>query len=40
MPVDQQLQAGIHPAGIRLSIGLEEPRDILRDLDEALAAAG
>jgi methionine-gamma-lyase len=40
VPVDKQLQAGIHPAGIRLSIGLEDPRDVIAELDEALAAAG
>jgi cystathionine beta-lyase/cystathionine gamma-synthase len=37
VPVERQLEAGIHPAGIRLSIGLEEPADILADLDLALA---
>lgn len=38
VPVEEQAQAGIHPAGIRLSIGLEDPRDVIADLDEALAA--
>jgi cystathionine beta-lyase/cystathionine gamma-synthase len=36
VPVERQLEAGLHPAGIRLSIGLEHPDDILRDLDDAL----
>lgn len=39
VPVERQLEAGIHPAGIRLSIGLEDPRDILADLDAALDVA-
>lgn len=36
IPPDEQAEAGISPGGIRLSIGLEDERDILRDLDEAL----
>lgn len=36
VPVEKQLEAGHHPAGIRLSIGLEEPSDIRRDLEQAL----
>jgi cystathionine beta-lyase/cystathionine gamma-synthase len=36
IPPDEQLQAGISPGGIRLSIGLEDERDILRDLESAL----
>jgi len=40
VPVERQAEAGIDPAGIRLSIGLEDPADICADLDEALAAAG
>jgi methionine-gamma-lyase len=39
VPVERQLEAGIHPAGIRLSIGLEDPRDILADLDAAFDVA-
>jgi len=34
-----QAAAGIDPGGIRLSIGLEDPRDLVADLDEALAKA-
>ncbi|HVS01578.1 MAG TPA: PLP-dependent transferase [Thermoanaerobaculia bacterium] len=37
VPAAQQEGLGIHPAGIRLSVGLEEPADILADLDTALA---
>ena len=32
-------QLGIEPNLIRLSIGLEDPEDILADLDQALKAA-
>jgi cystathionine beta-lyase/cystathionine gamma-synthase len=38
VPEDRQAAAGIHPAGIRLSIGLEDAGDILGDLDAALDA--
>ena len=31
--------AGIHPGTIRLSVGLEDPQDLLEDLDRGLAAA-
>jgi O-acetylhomoserine (thiol)-lyase len=38
---DQQLhEAGIDPDLMRLSIGLEDPRDIIEDIKQALAAAG
>ena len=37
---DQQLrEAGVDPGLMRLSIGLEDPRDIIADLEQALAAA-
>ncbi|MEM9292033.1 MAG: PLP-dependent transferase [Acidobacteriota bacterium] len=39
VPAEHQQDAGIDPGGIRLSIGLEEPADILRDLDGALRGA-
>ncbi len=39
MPPDAQLQAGVRPETIRLSVGLEHIDDILDDLDQALAAA-
>lgn len=38
MPPTDQLAAGISPGGIRLSVGLEDIRDILRDLEEALGS--
>ena len=34
-----QMQGGILPGGLRLSIGLEDPRDIIADLERALALA-
>ena len=38
---DEQLrEAGVDPDLMRLSIGLEDPRDIIADLEQALAAAG
>jgi cystathionine beta-lyase/cystathionine gamma-synthase len=40
IPVDQQMAAGIEPGGVRLSIGLEHPDDIIGDLERALAAVG
>lgn len=33
---EEQLRAGITPDFIRLSIGLENPKDIIKDLDQAL----
>ena len=37
---DEQLrEAGVDPSLIRLSIGLEDPRDIIADLQQALKAA-
>jgi methionine-gamma-lyase len=38
IPSDEQLKRGIDPGGIRLSIGLEKPKDIIHDLEQALAA--
>jgi methionine-gamma-lyase len=38
IPPDEQLKRGIDPGGIRLSVGLEKPKDIIRDLQHALAA--
>jgi cystathionine beta-lyase/cystathionine gamma-synthase len=37
LPPEQQLEAGIHPGGIRLSCGIEDVRDIVADLDRSLA---
>ena len=39
IPLAEQRKHGIDPAGIRLSIGLEDPRDIMHDLAEALRKA-
>ncbi|MBE3590630.1 MAG: homocysteine synthase [Firmicutes bacterium] len=36
----EQLEAGVTPDMIRLSIGLEDVRDLIADLDQALKAAG
>ena len=38
VPPDKQLEAGIDPGGIRLSLGIEHPDDLIRDLERALAA--
>ena len=35
---DQQHAAGVTPGFIRLSVGIEEPKDIIADLEQALAA--
>jgi O-acetylhomoserine (thiol)-lyase len=35
----QRVQAGAGPEVVRLSIGLEDPADLIADLDQALAAA-
>jgi len=37
IPPEEQLKRGIDPGGIRLSIGLEKPEDIIHDLQQALA---
>ncbi|MBS1721485.1 MAG: aminotransferase class I/II-fold pyridoxal phosphate-dependent enzyme [Armatimonadetes bacterium] len=39
IPPEAQAEAGISPGGIRLSVGLEDGRDILRDLEAALDCA-
>ncbi len=36
IPADEQLKAGILPGGVRISMGIEDPRDILADLEAAL----
>ena len=36
IPPEAQIEAGIHPGGIRLSVGIEDVRDILRDIENAL----
>lgn len=37
IPAEEQIKEGIDPAGIRLSVGLENPADIIMDLSEALS---
>jgi O-acetylhomoserine (thiol)-lyase len=37
---DQQIQAGITPSMIRLSVGIEDINDILEDLEQALSRVG
>ncbi len=37
---DEQLQAGVTPDFIRLSVGIEDPQDIIEDLDQALGRCG
>ncbi len=36
IPVEKQLQRGVDPGGIRLSVGLEDPDDIITDLSTGL----
>ncbi len=38
MDKEAQVKAGITDGLVRLSIGLEGPQDLIRDLDSALAA--
>jgi cystathionine beta-lyase/cystathionine gamma-synthase len=35
MDAESQSEAGIHPGGVRLSVGLEDPNDLIKDLEEA-----
>ena len=37
IPAEEQIARGLDPGGIRLSIGLERPEDIIKDLEEGLA---
>jgi O-acetylhomoserine (thiol)-lyase len=39
MSAEEQLNAGIRPETMRLSIGIEHVDDIIADLDQALDAA-
>jgi len=38
--LDAQAELGITPGMVRLSVGLEDPRDVIDDLDQALRAIG
>lgn len=40
IPPERQAEGGMDPGGIRLSVGLENPDDIIHDLREALEHAG
>ena len=40
IPVEDQIEAGIEPTGIRLSIGLEHLDDVIADLEHGFQAAG
>lgn len=40
IPPREQKAGGIEPGGVRISLGVEDPRDIIADLKEALAHAG
>ena len=37
---EQQIAAGAGPDVVRLSVGIEDAKDLIRDLDEALNVAG
>jgi len=37
VPLDQRMQLGIHDGLIRISVGLEDAQDLIKDLDQALA---
>ncbi|WP_419771067.1 MAG: O-acetylhomoserine aminocarboxypropyltransferase/cysteine synthase family protein [Candidatus Marinarcus sp.] len=37
IPADELIKAGVNPATVRLSIGLEDPKDLIEDLTQALA---
>lgn len=39
VPEQDRVEAGITPALLRLSVGLEDPKDVIQDLDQALRAA-
>ena len=36
LPPEEQVRVGIEPGGVRLSIGIEDPEDLLRDLQACL----
>ena len=39
MTEEQRLEKGVPPTLLRLSVGIEDPEDLIEDLDQALAAA-
>ena len=40
IPIEERLQMGIKDSMIRLSIGIEDPMDLLEDIELALSLAG
>jgi methionine-gamma-lyase len=36
IPVDEQVKIGITPSMVRISVGLEDPNDIIADVGQAL----
>jgi methionine-gamma-lyase len=38
VPPDEQLEIGITPSMIRLSVGIEHPDDLIQDLQQAFEA--
>lgn len=39
LPAEEKIRAGMHPGGVRISVGLEDPDDLIADLEQALAHA-
>jgi len=39
IPIERQLKAGIEPGGIRISLGIENVKDIIKDHSKALEYA-
>ena len=39
LTAEEQVQAGVAPEGIRLSVGIEDAKDIIADIDQALLAS-
>jgi cystathionine beta-lyase len=37
IPVDKRRAAGVSDSLVRLSVGLEEPEDLVKDLEQALS---
>ncbi len=36
VPIERLMESGVHPGGVRIAVGLENPDDILMDLEECL----
>ena len=37
VPLEKQVEGGISPGGVRLSVGIEDPRDLLADIEAAIS---